>query len=301
MEIRPVIIPYDVSMQYIQGRMKRIFHDAADWGNEIVIIFEGNGRYRVNETEFSISQGDIFVLHGDYTKEIPKADRMRMCSIYYRDEHIQRLAGTFRCLEGYQKLFIENALAAAYEPEDRLLADADLLEELFALVDRMIREQKLMEPGFEQVLNSSFFILITLISRAFAAGENCNPASVRDSFAKAVAYMQGNYHQELKISDLAVIAHVSERQFNRRFKEKYAMPPSQYLLGLRLGRARVLLEESGLPVTEVALECGFGDVNYFSTCFRKACGMTPTAYRRTWVEGRKMSDLKRRRPKKDKI
>ena len=293
MNLRPVVIPYDVSMEYVHGRMKKIYHDSSDWGNEIVIIFEGTGIYRYNDTQFPVGPGDIFVLHGDYIKEIQRADKLRMCSIYYMDESIQRLAGTFRRLDGYQKLFLEHPLAAAYAPEDRLKADADLLEELSHLVDLMIREQKLMEPGFEQVINSSFFVLITLVSRAFAASENYTVGN-DDGFYKAVAYMQSNYHEEIKMSNLAAIAHISERQFHRRFKAKYGVAPSQYLMQLRLGRAGVLLEESELSVSDIAGECGFCDSNYFSKCFHNAHGLTPTAYRNQYIAAAKTSDLKRR-------
>lgn len=292
MNVRPVVIPYDVTMEYVHRKMKKIFHDASDWGNEIVIVFEGSGVYSYNDMQFAISAGDMFVLRGDYIKEIKRADKLRLCSIYYRDESIQRLAGTFRQLDGYQKLFIENPMAGAYAPEDRLRADEDLLEELAHLVDLIIREQKLMEPGFEQIINSSFFVLITLASRAFSASENYSFGS-NSGFYKAVAYMQSNYHEKIKMSDLAAIAHISERQFHRLFKIKYGIAPSQHLIRLRLKRAEVLLEESELSVSDIASECGFCDSNYFSKCFHNAHGLAPMAYREKFVEAANSSDLKR--------
>lgn len=292
MSIQSIVIPYDVSMQYVHRKMKKIYHEFSDWGNEIVIIFEGSGQYHYNNLSFPVSQGDVFVLRGDYIKEIEGADRMRMCSIYYREENLQRLAGTFRRLEGYQSLFVQNPLAKAYSEEERLHADADLLDELDSIIDRMVREQKLMEPGFEQVLNSSFFILITFISRAFAAREEYSSKS-EDDFSRAVAYMQSHYSESPKLSQLAGIAHISERQFDRKFKEIYKMPPSQYLLQLKLGRAQALLEESHLSISSIAMECGFSDINYFSKYFRSVNHISPTMYRKAHYESLKMSELKR--------
>lgn len=299
MNIQPVVIPYDTSMQYVHGRMRKIYHDALDWGNEIVIIFEGTATYLCNEIAFPVSQGSVFVLRGDYVKEIESAERVRMCSIYYKEEDLQRLAGTFRWLEGYQRLFVRNPLARAYSPKDILQADEELLEELEPLADRMIREQKLMEPGFEQVLNSTFFILITLISRAFAAVEDYSSKS-DDGFLRAVTYMQSNYGESPRLRELSEIACMSERHFCRRFKETYGIPPSQYLMQLKLGRACVLLEESQLSISEIAMECGFPDINYFSKCFRTARQRTPTEYRRAHREAVRMSELKRHCLKKTK-
>ena len=87
--------------------MRRIYHDFQDWGNEMVLVLEGTGRYYLNDFSFEIGRGDIFVLRGDYSKEIRDADRLRFCSIYFREEDMQRMAGTFRRLEGYQTLFIQ--------------------------------------------------------------------------------------------------------------------------------------------------------------------------------------------------
>ena len=292
MNIQPVVIPYATSMQYVHGRMRKIYHDAQEWGNEIVIIFEGSATYRCNETAFPVSRGSVFVLRGDYFKELKDAERVQMCSIYYKEEDLQRLAGTFRWLEGYQRLFVSNPLARAYSPKDILQADEDLLDELEPLADRMIREQKLMGPGFEQVLNSTFFILITLISRAFVAVKNYS-GRCDDGFLRAVAYMQSRYGESPRLRYLAEIACMSERHFCRRFKEVYGIPPSQYLMQLKLGRACALLEESQLSISEIAMECGFPDINYFSRCFRAAHQQTPTEYRRAHREAVRMSELKR--------
>ena len=51
-------------------------------------------------------------------------------------------------------------------------------------------------------------------------------------------------------------------------------------MNIRIRRASALLRESTLPITEIALRCGFGDSNYFSRAFRKASGMTPSQFRK---------------------
>ena len=95
------------------------------------------------------------------------------------------------------------------------------------------------------------------------------------------------------------MAHLSERQFNRRFKSIYHVSPSQFLVQLRMNRACILLEESGLNISEIAMECGFSDINYFSSSFRAMFGKSASQYRMERETEVKTSDLKRHRPKKE--
>lgn len=287
-----IVIAYDVSMQYVEDKAKRIFHDYHAWGNEIVIVFDGEGTYHFNEQAFRISKGDFFVLRGDYIKEITDAKQLRLCSIYYREETMRRLAGTFRRLTGYQTLFVQKPLTASYAPRDRLCADEELLGELSKLVDRMLMEHKLREVGYEQIVNSSFFILITLAARAYSAKEE-QPFGDDAAFAQTVAFMQTQYTQPLSIPSLAEMAHMSERHFGRKFKEMYQMPPSRYIMQLRLARACALLEETRLSITDIAMECGFSDINYFAKAFKAAYDCSAIQYRKQRLEAVGLSDMER--------
>ena len=53
-----------------------------------------------------------------------------------------------------------------------------------------------------------------------------------------------------------------------------------YILNLRIEQSKKLLNTLSLSVTEIALVCGFDNSNYFSTAFKRICGVTPSEYRR---------------------
>jgi AraC family transcriptional regulator, transcriptional activator FtrA len=86
----------------------------------------------------------------------------------------------------------------------------------------------------------------------------------------------------LTVEAMARHAAVSPRTFARRFRVETGTTPLQWLLGRRVLAARRLLEESDLPVEEIALEVGFGDAASLRSHFRRATATTPTAYRRTF-------------------
>ena len=100
---------------------------------------------------------------------------------------------------------------------------------------------------------------------------------------RIIDQMRGCLDQELPLSRLAEMMGLSRSQFVRAFRQATGVPPHQFLRGLRIEKAQELLEQTDLPVIEVALDCGFGQPGHFATVFRGATGMSP----RTWRQARR--------------
>jgi transcriptional regulator GlxA family with amidase domain len=86
----------------------------------------------------------------------------------------------------------------------------------------------------------------------------------------------------LDVAAMARHASVSPRTFARRFREETGTTPLQWLLAQRVLEARRLLEETDLPVEEVAWRCGFGTAASLREHFRRTTATTPSAYRRSF-------------------
>ena len=86
----------------------------------------------------------------------------------------------------------------------------------------------------------------------------------------------------LDVAAMAGHAGVSPRTFARRFREETGTTPLQWLLGRRVLEAQRLLEESDLPIDEVAWRAGFGTAASLREHFRRVTATTPTAYRRSF-------------------
>lgn len=284
-----ILIAYDVSTQYIEGSRRKIYHDYSIWGSELVIVLGGSGTFCRDDVKMQISAGDVFVLNGNYTKQFLDCDQLRVCSIYFKDTSLQRNEGTFRRMEGYQVLFVQNPYLLKYGPGDYLHADADLLEDVKNLLGRMEYELHVVEPGYEQVLNSTFLVLITLLSRAYSKFEQFQSTQVND-MTRVFFYMQTHYNEKITLGQLAEMAHLSERHFSRKFREIYRQSPAQYLLGMRLRRATSMLEETDHSISSIALECGFNDINYFSKAFKEAYHASPSQYRKARLNSMEQTD-----------
>lgn len=98
--------------------------------------------------------------------------------------------------------------------------------------------------------------------------------------AQAIDFMRANLDQPLRLDDIAQAVNRSVNHLAREFRAGTGLPPHQFLINLRVERARELLESSRMSVAEIAYECGFSHQEHMTRQFRKHCGTTPAAYRR---------------------
>jgi transcriptional regulator GlxA family with amidase domain len=85
---------------------------------------------------------------------------------------------------------------------------------------------------------------------------------------------------DLSVEALAQRAHMSPRHFARLFRVETGVTPARYVESVRLEAARRVLEDSGQPVADVALKCGFGTPETMRRSFLRTLGVGPAEYRR---------------------
>jgi AraC family transcriptional regulator len=96
---------------------------------------------------------------------------------------------------------------------------------------------------------------------------------------KLTQYIDEHLSEEISLSSLANLVRLSPYHFCRAFKQSFGVPPHRYLTRRRIERAKRLLAERTLSVTEIGLEVGFCETSAFTAAFRKLSGETPTDYR----------------------
>jgi AraC-like DNA-binding protein len=96
---------------------------------------------------------------------------------------------------------------------------------------------------------------------------------------RVIAKMQDATNVPYTVSGLAEEVGYSPEHFSRIFRSIIGRSPEEFLLNLRIERAKQLLATSDLSIEAVASSLGYGQASYFSTQFRKRVGISPTAYR----------------------
>ena len=86
-------------------------------------------------------------------------------------------------------------------------------------------------------------------------------------------------HEEWPVARLAEVSGVSEAHFARSFRDAFGLPPHRYLLTRRIERAKALLRDTDLSVTEIAFRTGWNSLGTFGRIFRDITGESPGALR----------------------
>lgn len=95
--------------------------------------------------------------------------------------------------------------------------------------------------------------------------------------------IHSNLFEDLKLEDLAFLAGMSLSSFKRKFNTVFGTSPNQYIRTRRLDRAKKLLEQSDQRISEIAYDCGFNDIGYFSKSFSAKFNCSPSDYRKRLV------------------
>lgn len=96
---------------------------------------------------------------------------------------------------------------------------------------------------------------------------------------RVLDYIEARLESDVSLRELATVAGMNTFHFLRAFKAATGQPPHRYLLQARVDRAKSLLDDPGLSISEVALRAGFASASHFSTTFHRMAGSTPRSWR----------------------
>lgn len=97
----------------------------------------------------------------------------------------------------------------------------------------------------------------------------------------ALAYLEQNLSFDITNATLAETCSMSEEYFRKQFKKNYGLSPKQYVIDLRIAKAKQLLTDGILKVQAVSEQCGFSNPYHFCRLFKEKTGLTPTEFMNT--------------------
>lgn len=152
-------------------------------------------------------------------------------------------------------------------------------------VESMIDEYLSKETGYELAVKASVYQLLVLMLREYVDGylSERQTASRLENLRRLDAifkYIDENFDSHISSNQLAKIANVTTYHFCRLFKQTTGYTPTEYITMVRLEKAAGYLKDSDLNITEIALQCGFDSVNYFSRLFKKHYKVPPTQFKK---------------------
>ncbi len=115
-------------------------------------------------------------------------------------------------------------------------------------------------------------------------GENYDmrPIASQYAIARAQHYIEQHFNRGITVGELAELGNMSRSTFNRIFKKEMSITPIEYLIQTRIEQAKKFLRRGELPITEIAMRCGFSSSAHFSSKFNGIVGVTPSEYRQAY-------------------
>lgn len=144
----------------------------------------------------------------------------------------------------------------------------------------LLDEQNNGGIGGKLYVDSLFNVLAVHLLRTYTSQfrEVRSPQRLtQQQIARAIDYMHANLDQDIPLEVLAQIVNISSSHLRRLFKQATGMAPHQYLINLRVNRAKELLLTGSFSVNEVAAEVGFADQSHLHRHFKRIFGITPKA------------------------
>jgi AraC family transcriptional regulator len=166
------------------------------------------------------------------------------------------------------------------------------IHELYGTDDQALRDLMLLlareaEAGGVSGRVYAESLSTALATRLLFVGRSLQPPSSmklsplpRRILRRVIDRMEAGLDADLTLAELATESGYSRTHFMRMFKAATGQTPHRYLLELRLRKAQSMLTDRALPLTDIALACGFSSHAHLSTAFRSRFGMAPSAYRR---------------------
>lgn len=246
---------------------------------ELVIVMGGKGMHVTGNDSWELAAGDVFVISGPREHEYRDLRDLRLVNILYQPNQLKMRLLDLPSVAGYHALFtLEPNRRQRQSERGRLRLNGKELAQISELVDRLESELRTREPGFGFMATAAFMQVIGLLSRCY--GRSPSPdgkAFLR--IGEALSHLERNIQNEVKLEELASIAHMSRRSFLRVFQSATGTSPLAWLIEQRIHRACGLLRHTDKQITEIAFEVGFNDSNYFTRQFRKTIGLSPRNYR----------------------
>lgn len=147
-------------------------------------------------------------------------------------------------------------------------------------VARMLKSKAERRGGPESLSSTEISELFLDIFHTCVGGEPIHRESVgKIYFESSLNYIYSNLHIKMSVGTLCGIVGVSQQYLYRIFKEYAGVSPQKYILEARIKRAKSLLIETGLSVSQVAASVGFASVSDFSGFFTRQTGLSPTDFK----------------------
>lgn len=249
---------------------------------EVVIVISGNGWHILNDEPQLITSGEVFYIRPEDRHAFEQVHDLCLTNVLYRPS--ERLLSRERIQQ----------LLESPEGRRRWQLTEESLRTLTPLIAQLTHEVRSDDPHSD-VMAESLFIQLAVALCRHRIPIDCDDLPTPGPFGHVLAYLRRHCTSDVDVEDVARRSGFSLRTFTRMFREATATTPHNFLVKLRIGCAMQAIRTTCDSITDIAFASGFNDSNYFSSCFSKMTGFSPSEYRRR-AQRAGVAAVQRRKP-----
>lgn len=257
------------------------FHWHQEW--ELIRIVRGSACFIINEQEILAQAGDVLLiaegfLHGGR----PEDPSCRYeCLVFDLPALFSGVSSMKRLLADLEKPGMPPQVFYPQSRYPELTALFAQVTDLCGLLAGNAQPESL-RLGLRMQVFGLFSQILGIITceHLFETGIRPDSSCHVSQLKPVLEYIERSYGTPITLESLAALAGVSPKYFCALFRQLTQKTPMDYVILYRIEQACILLRQTGLPITEVSLRCGFNDSAYFARRFKKQTGMTPMKYRK---------------------
>jgi AraC-like DNA-binding protein/mannose-6-phosphate isomerase-like protein (cupin superfamily) len=266
-----------VSREPLQASMGPHSHEFI----EVVIVLSGSGVHVTDGAVQQLRAGDVLVIHSSRIHAYQDTRSLNLVNILIREDLFRETEKELGTLSGYHALFtLEPVRWRQRKFTSHLRLAPDDLKLAVSWIDAMEEETAKKSEGGPFLARSWTILLIGLLARRYGKSSAHTPR-LEMRLGRVLSRIEQDVAEKFTMAKLARQAAMSQRTFQRRFREATGHSPIDYIIRARVRRATELLAAPAprRSITEIAFRCGFQDSNYFTRQFRRMVGTSPRHYR----------------------
>lgn len=236
---------YSLSFHYEQNN---IFRPSGYEMDQILLVLDGTGILTCDGKTYSLKKGCGFFLAKNFPHEYINTGNLITAWVSFNGTALQTI---FNYYHANSFLFCENVQ----------------ITEILNLMKQMNKEYYFKKR--ESILS---FLLYQIIILFFDSTKNYNISPMQ----KVELYIEQNFKNKITLDELVSVSGFSKSKFCLEFKEHFGCTAFEKILNLRLSYANQLLNfNSKYKIKDVAAQCGFEDISYFCSSYKKKYGISP--------------------------
>lgn len=187
----------------------------------------------------------------------------------------------------FDKSIIQSASMDIYGSSNILFSNESftVTHDINMLISLLLEEFRFKQSGYDYMIENISLLIVGNMMRQIKHNLPSKPHNAppknKEYIKTVINYMNENYTAGVSCTELASLIKMDKFGFIRTFKAQTSKTPYEYLLDLKIEKAKKMLKSSDYSITEISMLCGFSSHSHFTSTFRKKIGISPTEYRET--------------------